>query len=372
LRASVAATGAVVLVVAIIVDGAPVYTVFARTAQEMDPEFTVGAYDDPTGYDVASAGCDETALGFCVDSGDDNSDDAFVVGGRRKTSGNRISIGGQDEPEASECALDVSGPVCSNPAALKVISSVLSEVEPESEPALIISVAKDATGCKSEECVLTTLAESVPPAEAKILADAIEADFRVSGPETSLKWLTNENIDGVLAQLTRKHPTLKHLGFHMIDFNKHEKPLETLDMMRDVVNAGFDQFCVVINTDKYGGAGIHWFCLFCDFRGAGTPASPWTIEYFNSSGSRAPTSVAEWRIKTRYNLEAAGKTAKIIDAAPIQHQRDTDSECGVYCLYYIYKRIHKESLATFRTRIPDAVMVAFRKKLFKDRSARTT
>lgn len=331
----------------------------------------IGDADDDLGLEV-SAGCNESALGICVES----ISPSATAGGRAKrataTSVNEFAIGAGDGT-TTECALDVNSPVCSSDDAIAVVREFVSETMPDlpEEGAFVISAAKKITNCESEECVLTKVVESMPSASSAIV-DTLAQDFRIDGPENTTAWLTNTNIDGILRQLTRKHPKLKHLDFHMIDFDRHMKPLAELDMTKDVINAGFDHFCVVINTDKYGGKGIHWFCLFCDFRGAGTHVSPWTIEYFNSSGARAPHSVAEWMIKTKYNIETnmadSGRAAKIVTAAPIQHQRDTDSECGVYCLYYIYRRIHNEPLATFRTRIPDAAMIAFRKKLFKDRS----
>lgn len=341
-----------------IIPATPIYVNMAEAS--IDDAFLVGAHED-----VLVGGCAETELGFCVD---ESADDEFVVGGRRK--------GGADpQPLAeasSECALDTPGAVCSGPAVIELVKKFIVDDmggDAPTDPALVISAAKAATGCPDEECVLKEVVKAAPKIAAEV-ADTIDQNMRVTGPENTTTWLTDKNIDGVLKQLMRKHPGTKHMGFHMIDFDKHEKPLSQLDMVRDVLAAGFDSFCVVINTDVYGGPGVHWFCIFCDFRGPGTRAAPWTIEYFNSSGARPAQSVSDWMIKTRYSIISDaehGADVKIVTAAPIQHQRDTNSECGVYCLYYIYKRIHGEPLATFRTRIPDAVMIAFRKKLFKDR-----
>jgi hypothetical protein len=312
-----------------------------------------------------------------------------VHGGKGKQ---KVTAG--DEPleeEVTECALDVdceSG-VCSGKKMMAVVKDFTGG--DGQSPKEILDEAKMKTQCNSEECVLLKVSEAMPAAEA-LVKETIAENLKVTGPANSLVWLDNNNIDSVLEQLCRKHKTLKHMDFHMINFDDHKKPLATLNMWEDVISRGYKMFCVVINTDKYGNSGIHWFCIFCDFRTAGTPAQPYTIEYFNSSGNHAPTAIANWMYKTKYNIECAshesspeggkkcakmdrcpcepsGLVANVVTAATIQHQRSTDSECGVYSLHYIYKRIHNEPIATWSKVIPDEVMIAFRKKLFKDRKS---
>ncbi len=156
----------------------------------------------------------------------------------------------------------------------------------------------------------------------------------------------------------------------MIDFDEQKVPdgtvtLKNVSLIKDVINAGKDMFCVVINTDRTGRPGQHWFALFCDFR-----STPFTIEYFNSSGAPLTEgkliSIKEWMTKAELELEAGDYPVKRVSAAVIQHQR-SDTECGVYSLYYIYRRIRGASIEEFATRIPDADMIAFRKKLFRNR-----
>jgi hypothetical protein len=287
------------------------------------------------------------------------------------------SSGGEaDEAECGECSIAVDGPVCSDTRAVAIVKDYLKQKERSvvsSGAVEIIAAAKDITDCKTEECALVTIAKENPMASA-IVAETIRDNFKVDGPADSTKWLNNSNIDDILAQLVRKHPSVYHMPFHMIDFEDQDLPsgkitLKNVSLVKDVINRGKDMFCVVINTDKYGNPGLHWFALFCDFRGSPEDASVKhhaTIEYFNSSGASAPLRIKEWMSRAEMELEAAGYPTKRISAAVIQHQR-SDTECGVYSLYYIYRRIKGASVEEFATRIPDAQMIAFRKKMFRNR-----
>ena len=68
----------------------------------------------------------------------------------------------------------------------------------------------------------------------------------------------------------------------------------------DLIKKGYKSYCVVLNTDKCTGQGIHWLCLFCDFR-----TSPFTIEYFNSSGNKPVVQVQRWMTIQNNNIKIA-------------------------------------------------------------------
>lgn len=314
---------------------------------------------------------------YAADGGANGRVSRDASGSKKRGDARSASNGGEaDEAECGECSIAVDGPVCSDARAVAIVKDYLKQKERpvvtrsgasmvSSGAVEIIAAAKDITDCKTEECALVTIAKENPKVSA-IVAETIRDNFKVDGPADSTKWLNNSNIDGILAQLVRKHPSVYHMPFHMIDFEDQDLPsgaitLKNVSLVKDVINRGKDMFCVVINTDKYGNPGLHWFALFCDFRG--TPA---TLEYFNSSGASAPLRIKEWMSRAEMELEAAGYPTKRISAAVIQHQR-SDTECGVYSLYYIYRRIKGASVEEFATRIPDAQMIAFRKKMFRNR-----
>lgn len=327
---------------------------------------------------------------------------ADVAGGGRSTKCPPLDLPASAEPP-SECSISLDGStVCSGPPALAIVAEFVADAGKQlggersatptgkqsmtptgkqsattlgntaSNPEAVIEAAKSITGCQTEECAIRSISKEMPE-HARVLAETIKSNFRADGPEDSCAWLTNKNIDDVIKQLCRKWPSLFHMEFHMINFDRGDpKPLARLDMCRDAIGQSKNMFCVVINADTYGSPGTHWFCLFGDFRAGGTQTQPYTLEYFNSSGSPPARSVSEWMIKTKYNIEeSCNAHVQLLPKAKvrtIQHQRDTDSECGVYCLYYIYNRVAGKIGPIPDQRITDAEMVVFRRKLFKNRA----
>jgi hypothetical protein len=265
----------------------------------------------------------------------------------------------------SECALDIEGP-CSTSSLIEDMSNWLEAksplvVEGAGQEELkrreyIVEAMKEATGCDSELCVLTESAF-----KPRNVGESLKR-FKPKGPADSTRLLNNINIDDVLARLTIPHPDFYHLKFQMIDFDKSPKTeLGTLDMVKDVIKQGYTTFGVVMNTDKRSGGGIHWFCLFCDFR-----ASPVTIEYFNSSGNLPMKEIQAWIIRTEYALQQAGYKTLVCKLVGMVHQRDSETECGPYSLYYIWNRLNGISPASFQAqRIPDAEMIKFRARMFR-------
>jgi hypothetical protein len=169
------------------------------------------------------------------------------------------------------------------------------------------------------------------------------------------------------------------MNFQMIDFagekdyydewviKKGQKILPTelgnIDMAKDVMSAGHKTFGVVMNTDVRTGGGIHWFSLFCDFR-----TNPCTVEYFNSSGNKPVKQIQDWLIKTEENLKSAGHNAKVVILSGNSMQK-SETECGLYSLYYIWNRINEVPAQNFQVaKVPDSMMYAFRKQCFKTRS----
>ena len=270
---------------------------------------------------------------------------------------------------SSECALDVDRPFCSDSATIKEVAKFVrqkSGVVPDSS-FIVIKKAKELTKCKTEECALKVVAQN-NPGSASTINKTLEQNIKIDGPSDSQKLLNNKNIDTVLQQLVGKHDGLKHLSFHMINFDTQNTEMNKINMLRDVIKQGFKTLCVVLNTDKYGGGGIHWFCVFCDFRTAGSHTTPFTIEHFNSSGKKAVASVANWMIQAKYDIEKDTKyNVALVNATPIRHQIDTETECGVYCLYYIHKRLNSIGVDFFADRVKDSTMIEFRKKLFRNR-----
>lgn len=271
--------------------------------------------------------------------------------------------------DVTECALDVNGPVCADEDALRIVAKfVKKETGVSSEsPFIIVETAKKITKCKTEECALLAVANKIPT-ESEVIHNTIKNNIKLDGPADSQALLHNENIDSILDQMCARHTKMLHLPYHMINFDERNTPMKKINLLTDVIEKDYTTMCVVLNTDVYGNKGIHWFCIFCDFRSTGSSNNPFTIEYFNSSGNKPGITVTDWMARNKYAIEENKKyNCRIVHTSKFRHQYDTETECGVYCLYYIHKRINGTNIDYFNDRIADSDMIDFRKLLFRNR-----
>ena len=199
------------------------------------------------------------------------------------------------------------------------------------------------------------------------------------------KPLNNTEVDSVLDLLEIKHPDFFNLHINMIDFESYGGTLHQLRLnINDIVAgksvkftmpetydtkempAGKKRFACVLNSDKFGNGGKHWTCVYVDLRGPTV-----TIEFFNSSGNPPYPQVREWAMKFERDLcksPIAGKLTQqelFVIASEIQHQKG-ETECGVYCIYYIYHRLDGMDHRLFKKDpISDALVTEFRHKIFR-------
>ena len=249
-----------------------------------------------------------------------------------------------DKNNKSECIYETDG-VCSPKTVLEAIGERLSI--DEYDPTQLIFKAKEQLGCDSESCVITrTLDEP---------KEVLDKYFLPAGPRSSKELLDNFNIDDVLEMWKKQFDGFYHIFYQMIDFNECGTELARIDLA-ELKRDGYKSVGVVLNTDVSTGRGIHWFCIFCDLT-----VTPATVEYFNSSGNPPRPEVHAWLVKTKKMMPV-----KVIIVSNIEHQKDTETECGPYALYFIWSRLNGISYKEFdKKRIKDSVMFAFRKTLFR-------
>jgi hypothetical protein len=279
----------------------------------------------------------------------------------------------------SECALDIPGNVCSTNKTIDAMKNYLDEKKIDTtslktEKSIVDTIKKD-LNCTSEECILTN-SSFVKNNITDIIKESLDR-IKPHGPANSTELLNNDNIDNILKRLTKIHKDFYHMHFQMIDFAGEKDnnggwitkkgilinptQLGNIDISKDVLAKGFKTFGVVMNTDYRTGGGIHWFSLFCDLR-----TKPYTIEYFNSSGNKPVIQIQDWLIKTEENLKSLGHKANIVILSGMVHQKDSETECGLYSIYYIWNRINSIPSTNFQDkRIPDSMMYKFRKICFK-------
>lgn len=268
----------------------------------------------------------------------------------------------------TECSLDAAGTdICSSAGTVAAVAKIVGA---NGAPPEIISAAKTKTGCSTEKCAITKLADEI----GEIARKDIETAFKASGP-TDSSWLTNTHLDGTLIQWAATRPDFFPYNFNMVDYAKYsfkdgtviQQPdsLATVNFA-DLYSRGYRTAACVINTDRYNGNGKHWMALFIDARSP----TVWSVEFFNSSGQAPQPEYVNWLEKTRTQLErtAAEKSprpdVRVIRVSKKRHQNST-SECGVYSLYYIRARLEGVPADYFATTlVPDSNMFEFRHHLF--------
>lgn len=306
--------------------------------------------------------------------------DAIVAKSKRPVSSDVREVAKCSLGAVSECSLGVNRKTCPNSSMIVQIDRALGlGIKPTSQQDndRVMEAAKQKTECKTQMCVLQNrrVESSVNPDD---LQRAKEIDIKPVGHANTTNLLNNSHIDNVLRNLTSQpqYKNCYHMGYQMIDFNgsKTQAPSElaTIDICQDVILKGYTSMCVVLNTDTRDGKGLHWFCLFCDFRTGGSHDDLYTIEYFNSSGNTAMPSVLDWQEKTTERIATfdwpTGRKKRYcacLKVSDIQHQK-SETECGPYSLYYIWCRLRGTHYKAFnKTRITDDKMIEFRKHLFR-------
>jgi hypothetical protein len=191
-------------------------------------------------------------------------------------------------------------------------------------------------------------------------------NFKPVGPANTTELFNNFVENNVKNHLQGFDSSFKPVSVQLMDFP--EEGYTFNDELRDFVKNNIEKiksgtvktFGCVLNTLRSKGdlsAVGHWVSLFGDFR-----SKPYTIEFFNSSGNKAPKRVFNWMEKTASKIEeATGVKTIAVNVSNIVHQK-SNTECGAYSLYYITARLAGYPYKKFREKpIRDEVMIRFRK-----------
>lgn len=220
------------------------------------------------------------------------------------------------------------------------------------------------TRCKSERCWLEKA-----PIDPKQKAELVKKWFRPTMPDSwegdPDEWLDSNNISDVMRQYEEVHPEFKFFGTSPIDFAAPDpytkgaaekgKCIEdsickmNLDQLR---KEGKTKLGFVYNLDPSNKGGSHWIASYTDIPGHRT-------YYYDSYGMRPPYQIARFMrsltlqdplMKLEYNSK--------------RHQFG-NSECGMYCLYFLIQMIEGVSFKKLVRRAPrDSEMLELRKVIF--------
>lgn len=239
-------------------------------------------------------------------------------------------------------------------------------------------------GKAKERCLIKHSTALTEDEKKKLLKEHFRPAMPTEWSKDPDMWLASTDIEAVMRQYEEAMPSFKFLGVVPIDFSapdpSQEKDpyniqrvagAESLSPMGGAA-AGkkclADEFCTVnlkkeraagirtigavFNLDPHDKSGSHWIacCLLLDER---------AIYYFDSYGLPPPPQVS--RFMRSFILQDAGLELKYNG----RRFQFGNSECGMYCMYFLICMINRVSFKTFvRHTVPDKYMLELRRVLF--------
>lgn len=220
------------------------------------------------------------------------------------------------------------------------------------------------TRCKTERCWIEKSSMN-PDEKNKIMKSFFRPSMPDSWEEDPDEWLDSLNLADVMKQYEEVYPNFKFFGANPIDFsapNPYKKDaLEKRECLEDSIcklrldtltKEGKAHLGFIYNLDPSDKGGSHWIASFTDIPGHKS-------YYFDSYGFKPPPQIARFlrsltlqdpRMKLQYN------------ARRFQYG---DTECGVYCLYFLIRMLEGDDFRKFCKRAPrDSDMLELRKWLF--------
>lgn len=187
--------------------------------------------------------------------------------------------------------------------------------------------------------------------------------------ENKNAWLSDDDIHNVMRRCEHNFEGFHFLEPAPIDFDT--KTAFGTCAYSGLCNYSYDElaskyktFGAIFNTDTHDGPGQHWISLFVNLEKG-------MICYFDSVGDKPPaeigTLIERFRNQGNAYFRKIKKQVKVhVHINKTRHQLG-NTECGVYCIYFIYAMLLNGDFKAFeRQRIPDLSMTKCRGFFFDD------
>ena len=147
-------------------------------------------------------------------------------------------------------------------------------------------------------------------------------------PEGQYTWLKTSDINSVLSQYEDKYSDFTFMGAVPIDFDIVVREIAFINVC-NLINKGKTRIGFVFNLDKHTQKGSHWVCLYMDLYNK-------DVCYFDSYAKQPSQEIKKLMnklVKQTYLCTGINIKEKVNS---LRHQYK-GSECGMYCLYFIYQ-----------------------------------
>lgn len=196
--------------------------------------------------------------------------------------------------------------------------------------------------CQTEKCIIEEIKKRIEnDKEKEILEKLIEGLYAPIHPTSWLtnkyEWLSTIDINNVMKMFERKYKCFKYIKTSPIDFDDKIEDTEkcvvedlcSLNIKEQLEN-GKTKLGVVFNLDYHYQSGSHWVCMFINI-----PKGK--IYFFDSYGDNPHYRIKELIKRVKVQLKELDIKPELIISTR-RHQYG-DSECGMYCIYFIHNMI---------------------------------
>jgi hypothetical protein len=178
-------------------------------------------------------------------------------------------------------------------------------------------------------------------------------------------WLDSINIADVMNQYEKAFPNFDFMGPFPIDFaapdpyNKQGTPKCLMNeicefRVKSAIDNKKDMLGVIYNLDPHYKSGSHWVATFVDLKRN-------RCMYFDSYGLKPPKQILTF-MSWVSRQDPSKKLPLMYSSRRIQYK---NTECGVYCLYFIIRMLYGDEFVDFTRATPsDEGMLSLRSCLF--------
>ena len=217
--------------------------------------------------------------------------------------------------------------------------------------------------CKKESCWLRHKC-----LKANVDLSILKEDFSPKAPEEWKKnpqeWLTSIEILEFMKQYEKTYENFEFLGPSPIDYDTHKAYGECVweelceFSLRDNLKEGKTKVGIIFNTDPHTEDGEHWVAMFMDL-------DKGKLYYFDSYGEEIPEQIDKFADNVIKQANSMGRNNFKKYISKKRHQF-SESECGMYCLYFIIEMLKGKSFSKFngKKKIKDKHMIKLRKLWF--------
>jgi hypothetical protein len=204
--------------------------------------------------------------------------------------------------------------------------------------------------------------------KADILKKYLRPMYPVAWRRDSDKWLDSNDIEHVMKQYEEAFPNFDFMGPFPIDFAAPKpnmppgaQPKCLMDeiceyRVQSATKNNKDMLGVIYNLDPHYKSGSHWVATFVDLKKN-------RCMYFDSYGYKPPKQILTF-MSWVSNQDKSRKMPLMYSSRRVQYK---NTECGVYCLYFIIQMLMGAEFVTFTRATPnDAGMLRVRNWIYAD------